>query len=83
MEYENTPEESLISDAISYIDNSVRFMPETLAENRIEPGQRIKHMVFGEGTVIDIDEGKQAHIIKFDEIETPRQISFKAKLELI
>ena len=51
-------------------------------DNIILPaGQRIRHVVFGEGTVMDVDNNKGAHIIKFDAIDTPRTISFKVKIE--
>ena len=45
------------------------------------PGQRVRHFLFGPGTVLDVDLEKQAHVIQFDEMETPRRISFRAKLE--
>ena len=38
---------------------------------------------FGTGTVIDADRDKGAHIVQFDNMETPRTISFRAKLEKI
>ena len=44
-------------------------------------GQRVRHAVFGLGTVVDVDLPKQAHTIQFDGIPTPRSISFRAKLE--
>jgi DNA helicase-2/ATP-dependent DNA helicase PcrA len=39
--------------------------------------------VFGPGTVTDVDKDKGAHVVKFDSMETPRRISFRAKLEKI
>jgi len=46
-------------------------------------GDRIRHAVMGEGTILEIDEGKCAFLIKYDSISTPRRISFKAKLEKV
>ena len=43
----------------------------------------MRHSIFGEGTVIDVDMDKYAHMVKFDGIDTPRAISFRAKLEKI
>ena len=37
----------------------------------------------GPGTVLDADTGKGVHIIQFDDLPTPRKISFRAKLEKI
>ena len=41
----------------------------------------MKHFMFGLGTVLDVDMEKGTHVVQFDEMETPRRISFKAKLE--
>ena len=46
-------------------------------------GQRVRHALFGPGTVLDVDMDKGAHVVQFDEMETPRKISFRAKLERI
>jgi hypothetical protein len=46
-------------------------------------GQRVRHAVFGEGTVLDVDLNKGAHVIQFDGMGTPRSISLRAKLEKI
>ena len=34
----------------------------------------------GLGTVMEVDDEKSAYLIKFDDIETPRYITFRAKL---
>ena len=47
----------------------------------LSPGQRVRHSVFGTGTVLEADPDKGAHIIRFDDLSTPRALSFKAKLE--
>ena len=44
---------------------------------------RIKHLIFGEGTILETDEAKAVNIIKFDNLPTPRSISYKVKLEKI
>jgi hypothetical protein len=38
-------------------------------------------VIMGPGKVVDIERDKVAYVIKFDNIETLRKISFKAKLE--
>ena len=52
-------------------------------EHGILRGARVKHILFGSGTVLDVDMDKGAHVVQFDEMETPRKISFRAKLERI
>ncbi len=83
LEYANEPNDSLIQDAKGYIEATVKYMPENLDSLILPIGQRVRHSVFGEGTVVDVDTEKGAHLIKFDIIDTPRMISFKVKLELI
>lgn len=47
----------------------------------VSAGAESPAFLFGPGTVLDVDLEKQAHVIQFDEMETPRRISFRAKLE--
>ncbi len=43
-------------------------------------GQRVRHAVFGAGTVLGADTDAGAYLIRFDRMATPRQISFRVKL---
>jgi len=52
-----------------------------MAQVTFEIGQRVRHSIMGDGTVIDVDTDKGAHVIRFDGIPTPRSISFRSKLE--
>ncbi|MBE7003572.1 MAG: DNA helicase UvrD, partial [Ruminococcaceae bacterium] len=81
LEYTRKPAESLIADARRYVDASDRSLPENEADDLLAVGARVRHAIFGEGTVLEIDRNRGAHIIKFDDMPTPRAISFKAKLE--
>ena len=73
--------ESLIQEAQAAIESSHRYLPENDVQTTLAPGQRVRHSVFGLGTVLDVDLEKSAHVIQFDDLSTPRSISFKAKLE--
>ena len=77
------PEEGLVRDARSYIDRSQSFLPESDESTVLPAGQRVRHTLFGAGTVLDVDMDRGAHVVQFDEMETPRKISFRAKLERI
>ncbi len=79
--YTEPLKDDLIADARSYIKISNRCLEEDSEKKRFSEGQRVKHDIFGGGTVEGIDSEKSAYIIKFDEITTPRSISFRAKLE--
>ncbi len=74
------PREGLIDDARRYIAGSRAWLSEGPAD-AFPIGQAVRHAVFGTGVVLDVDRDKQAHVIQFDGIETPRSISFRAKLE--
>ena len=58
-------------------------MPKCESDIAFPVGQRVRHAVFGPGTVTDVDKDKGAHVVQFDNMETPRRISFRAKLEKI
>ena len=77
------PRADLIADAREYIAQSERFLPEKLSESRFSPGTRVRHAILGEGTVQELDSEKGAYIVQFDCMDTPRAISFKAKLEQV
>ena len=39
------------------------------------------HFIFGPGEIVDIDAAKKAWVIQFDDMPTPRQVSWRAKIE--
>ena len=45
------------------------------------PGTRVRHAVFGAGTVLDIDPVQRSQLVQFDAMPTPRAISLRVKLE--
>ena len=81
--YDRAPADELIRSAWEYIECSTAMLPESQADLLLPTGTRVRHSVFGPGTVLDADTDKGAHIIRFDGISTPRALSFKAKLERI
>ncbi|MBR0508735.1 MAG: UvrD-helicase domain-containing protein [Clostridia bacterium] len=83
LDYTAPLEEGLIHEARAYIAAAERNLPEKLQASILPEGQRVRHSVFGEGTVTGVDAKKGAHMVLFDGIPTPRAISFKAKLEVL
>ncbi len=81
LEYTEPPREGLIREAREAIATSERFLPEELAKASFAVGKRVRHAVLGAGTVIEIDTEKGAHVVRFDNMNTPRRISFRVKLE--
>ena len=80
LEYTEAPREGLIKEAREYIGLSEKYLPER-EQGSYPIGQRVRHEIMGLGTVVDVDTGKGAHLILFDGMQTPRAISFRAKLE--
>ena len=56
-------------------------MAESRSGTLLPPGRRVRHRVFGPGTVLEADSGKSAYLVQFDGMDTPRQISFRVGLE--
>lgn len=83
LEYTENPDEQLIEDTRAYIQAMSLHFEDEIEKHLLSIGQRVKHKVFGKGTIIDVDAKKGAHIIQFDDMDTPRILSFKAKLELL
>lgn len=51
-------------------------------EHLFSAGQHVKHPVFGDGIVLQVDNKTQTYRIKFEQLETERAIQFKAPLTL-
>ncbi|MEC3883287.1 UvrD-helicase domain-containing protein [Halobacillus sp. HZG1] len=65
---------SLIEEAKEYIRASHRLEREP-AGDYLEKGTRVKHPVFGEGSIKEIDEKKNNYLVFFDRLKAPRPIS--------
>ena len=75
------PRDGLVREAREAIDRSRRYLPQDDSQIVFPAGQRVRHALFGTGTVLEADLDRCAHLIQFDELDTPRRISFRAKLE--
>ena len=81
LEFVQPPDAGLLEEAREAIAASLRLLPEDEASLSLPVGQRVRHFLFGEGTILGEDRDKGAQIIQFDAMETPRMISFRVKLE--
>ncbi len=82
IEYEEPPREELIQDTRAYIAAHDKFLEGGEAEH-LPIGQKVRHAVLGEGVVEDVDEKKKAYLVRFTDLDTPRAIAFRAKLEAV
>ena len=75
--------DGLIAEARDYIQYSEKYLPENLESTLLPIGTRIRHDYLGVGTILDIDTGKAAYLVQFDNIPTPRAISVRVKLSAL
>ena len=83
LEFTGELSETLISSTKEYIKHKDAVMPHNIKSFMLPEGTRINHEYLGEGTVLNTDTDKAAYLIKFDNIDTPRNISVRVKLEVI
>jgi len=68
------------------VERSTRFIrqdEEKLEKRRnlFEEGSRVRHEVFGPGTVLKVEAGEGYYVIKFDSLNTERNLQFSAPLQ--
>ncbi|WP_238917700.1 UvrD-helicase domain-containing protein [Clostridium sp. YIM B02555] len=73
-------EENLINDANDFIANSENSI-NVVNTIRFIVGEKIQHKSFVTGRIIEVDNNNSSYVIKFDNSETHRNISFSAQLE--
>lgn len=80
MEYTSELEETIENAAKDYIQaNENKIL--ALVENTFNVGDRVIHKVFGKGTILEINAQITSFVIKFDGLETNRNINMRVKLE--
>ncbi|MCQ2576584.1 MAG: UvrD-helicase domain-containing protein [Treponema sp.] len=75
--------ENIVKSSKSYIDESQKKLDKLSALASLNEGDRVKHNILGQGQILAIDTTKHHYTVKFDDIPTPRKMSFKAPLEKI
>ena len=80
LEQSGERDDMLLDNARSYIAISERTLRGSADTAAFRPGQRVRHSILGTGTMLELDEAKQAWLIRFDGLPTPRRISFRARL---
>ncbi len=81
LEFTHKPSEEEMAEARAYIRSSEQRLREGTEEEHLAPGTRIMHRVFGEGVIEALDLDREAYLVRFAQIRTPRAISFRARLE--
>jgi DNA helicase-2/ATP-dependent DNA helicase PcrA len=81
LEFTRKPTEQETAEAHAYIRSSEQRLRDETEDNYFAPGTRVIHRVFGAGVIESLDLDREAYLVRFDQISTPRAISFRAKLE--
>jgi DNA helicase-2/ATP-dependent DNA helicase PcrA len=81
LDYTEKPRAGLVAEAREYIASNAGLLASGADPQLYDVGQRVRHDILGAGTIIDLDTGRAAYVIKFDSVETPRALSFRIKLE--
>ncbi len=81
IDYVNELPQRLVDDTKSYIAaNESRYMP---LDTELKPGDRVRHKVFGEGTITGIRGDIGCYVVKFDRVETERNLKIGTGLERV
>ena len=79
--YVNELPQRLVDDTKNYIAaNESRYMP---LDTELKPGDRVRHKVFGEGTITCIRGDIGCYVVKFDRVETERNLKIGVGLDKI
>ena len=81
IDYVNELPQRLVDDTKSYIAaNEARIYPP---DTEIKVGDRVRHKVFGEGTITGIRGDIGCYVVKFDRVETERNLKIGVGLDKI
>ncbi len=81
LNYEKELPEQLIAKTKTYIRETNNVLQKKGALADLEPGNTVEHKILGRGTVQEVNHTAGTYTIKFENIETPRKMSFKAPLK--
>ncbi len=81
LEFTHPVEEGLVKEAREYADLQSRFYRDR--SDLLAEGSRVRHSVFGEGVILSVNLDKGAYRVRFDGMDTERNISFRVRLETI
>ncbi len=83
LEHVKEPDESLITEAKNYIRYTESNLDGYTPDQAFQAGDRIRHNVFGPGRIKAVLSDRNAYMIKFDQMDTPRIISFRVPIKKI
>ena len=73
--------EHLIKKSMGEIEASEAKLEKLSKLTGLVIGDKVSHNILGVGQILEIDETKHVYTVKFENVATPRKMSFKAPLE--
>ena len=81
VDFDTPLEDSLVKDARAYMRARDRQLERAQEAPVFPAGTRVRHAVFGAGTIASYDAERHAYEIQFDDMETSRTVNARVKLE--
>ena len=75
--------ENILQNSRSYIQSSEELLKKYAESSSLKAGDKITHNILGNGTILEVDNSAHFYIIKFDNLNTTRKMSFKSPLKKI
>ena len=72
--------ESLWKAGKAYVERTSAYLKDDGDKDHFPVGCRVRHTVFGMGTIEEVDEKNNSYRIRFDSMDTTRDIAFRARL---
>lgn len=81
LDFDEPPVPGLVEEARAYVEGRQAALAAAERGASFREGQRVRHRVFGEGTILAVDEGRAAYLVRFDGMPTARHIAFRVAME--
>ena len=82
LEYAVPLDPDLVERAMEQIERTESLDAKKVTAND-SVGKRVRHSIFGEGTIVGIPRGQEGIIVQFDSVVTPRTLNLGVKLEML
>ena len=82
LSYTTELEQRLVDSAAQFIKrNEERISGET--PKRLTVGTKVMHSLFGVGVILEVNEEGNFYVVQFENVKTPRNISFRIEMEVL
>ena len=83
LQFVEPPAEDVLRSARRQIAAADQKLLPVDPDTGMPPGTRVRHMIFGDGSITEVLADEQAFLVQFDSLPTARKLSFRAPLEKI